>query len=673
MAAHKPEAEARKRIDALVEEINRHNIAYYQKDAPIITDAEYDALFAELQHLENEYPELRREDSPTQRVGAAPVSAFKKVRHRVPMLSIANSMSSADIEAFDERVKKNLGLKAGQELEYLAELKFDGLSMNLTYEGGLLKTAVTRGDGIFGEDVTPNIKTIKNVPLRLKGKFPDVLEVRGEVMLTLKAFQELNKEREEEGEPVFANPRNAAAGSVRQLDSRITAERDLKLFVYTVGAWEGAGKPKKQSDLIETLFDFGFEEHRFHEVCAGIKKVQHFYEKIQEKREHLDFDIDGIVVKVNRLDWQEELGFISRSPRSMTAYKFPPRQEVTKLKDIIIQVGRTGVLSPVAVLEPVSVHGVRVSRAALHNEEEIERKDIRIGDTVLVQRAGDVIPELVSVLTEKRTGHEKKFVFPGRCPSCGSKVVRLEGEVALRCTNYDDCPAQNREAIEHFVSKGGMDIVGLGPKIVEQLMEAGLLSHYSDLYKLTEKDLLALEGFQEKSAKKLIAAIQDSKTCKLANFLFALGIRHVGERLASVLAREFSSIEELANTSLERLWQIDEVGEIVAKSIFEYFADKKHLKEIHELIRLGVRPEAMTTQSNRLAGKTFVITGTLDGVSRQEATDLLQSHGAKVSGSVSKKTDFVLAGAEAGSKLDKARELDIRVIDWAELQKMLHH
>lgn len=661
----KKNAAAQARIQELSELIRGFDIAYYQKDAPKISDAEYDKLLRELEALEKEHPEFLRPDSPTQRVGAAPLSAFEKISHRQPMLSIANSMNEEELRAFDERVKKQLSHSGA--IDYQCELKFDGLSVNLTYENGVLVSAATRGDGMIGENVTPNVRTIKNVPLRLAGKkFPKIVEVRGEIMLPILGFQELNKEQEEAGEKVFANPRNAAAGSVRQLDSKITASRDLKLFAYALGVWEGEGRVKLQSEIIETLFGWGFERHGFHRLCNGVEEVQAYYNEIAERRETLDFDIDGVVIKVNRLDWQEDLGFVSRSPRSMTAYKFPARQKATRLNNIVVQVGRTGVLTPIAELEPVNIHGVVVARAALHNQEEIDRKDVRIGDWVLVQRAGDVIPEVVSVMMEKRTGKERKFLLPERCPACNSETVKTEGEVALRCPN-EECPAQNLEALEHFVSKGAMNVVGLGPRILEQLVQAGLVTHFSDLYLLKAKDLLALEGFQERSVEKLLASLEKSKACKLSSLVFGLGIRHVGERLAASLAREYSSIEDLMKAGEEELLKIEDVGEVVAKSIADYFSKKKNRNEIEKLLALGIQPQGMSRQSNVLEGKSFVITGTLPGMSRQEATEWIEQRAGKVGSSVSKKTSYLLAGEEGGSKIAKANELGVPIISLEEL------
>ncbi|RZA08808.1 MAG: NAD-dependent DNA ligase LigA [Proteobacteria bacterium] len=655
------------RLEELTDRLNELNDAYYQKDAPLVSDAEYDLLLRELEALEAKHPTWRRGDSPTQRVGSPVLSAFEKVAHRVPMLSILNSMNEAEMQAFHERAVKELGKT---KIDYLAELKFDGLSVNLTYEDGLLVTGATRGDGTIGENITPNVRTIRNVPLRLKGKnLPKIVEIRGEIVLPVKAFQELNKDQEESGEKVFANPRNAAAGSARQLDSSITAGRDLKMFAYATGAWEGAKRPGRQSELLDQLFSWGFEAHGFHRVCEGPEEVQKFYEDIAARRDGLDFDIDGVVVKIDRLDWSEELGYVSRSPRGMTAYKFPPRQQVTQINDIQVQVGRTGVLTPVAILEPVNVHGVVVGRAALHNQEEIDRKEILIGDWVLVQRAGDVIPEVVSVIKERRTGKERRFLLPDICPSCGFKTVKVEGEVAIRCPN-EECPAQNLEGLEHFVGKGRMNIIGLGPRILEQLVEVGLVRHPSDLYSLHESDLLKLEGFKEKSAQKLLNALEKSKQPKASAFLNALGIRHVGERLASSLAHKYPNIPDLFNVAEESLLNIEDVGGVVAKSVAEYFSREKNQREISKLLSLGITPQGAKKTSADLAGKVFVVTGTLTGMSRPQVSEWIEARGGKVGSSVSKKTDYLVAGEEAGSKLDKARELSIPVITLEELLAM---
>lgn len=661
------ESAAKERILELSKKIHQWNLEYYQLDQPSVSDAEWDSAFRELERLEKDFPQFRFADSPTHRVGSEPLDAFEKSVHKTPMLSIANSMNQEELFAFDERVKKQLNVS---NVEYFCELKFDGLSVNLTYENGILIKAATRGDGQVGENISPNVKTIRNVPLRLSGKsHPISVEIRGEIILPIESFQELNREQEEAGEKIFANPRNAAAGSVRQLDSKITASRSLKLFAYGLGGWEGPGRPERQSEVLELLAGWGFEKNKYHRKCKTIEDAQKFYDEIARERESLPFDIDGVVVKVDRFDYLEDLGTISRSPRGLTAYKFPARQETTEIEDIVVQVGRTGVLTPVAKLKPVNVHGVIVSRAALHNEEEIERKDIRIGDWVVVQRAGDVIPEVVSVLKEKRTGKEKKFHFPKACPSCGSETKKISGEVAIRCVG-EDCPAQNLGALEHFVGKGRMNIVGLGPKILEQLVESGLVKTYSDLYRLEEKDLLGLEGFQKKSAEKLIQSISKSKQVKLSAFINALGIRHVGERMAEALSIEYPKITDLFTLSKDDYLKISDVGDVVADSLETYFQNKKNQKEIQQLLGLGIQLQAPVRASSSLAGKTVVVTGTLEGISRQEVTEWIQSHGGKVSSSVSKKTDFVLAGQDAGSKLAKAQELGVKVVSLEELRQI---
>lgn len=660
---------AEKRIRELAEKIARWNEAYYQKDAPSASDAEWDEAFRELQSLEEKFPDLRLPDSPTNRVGAAPVAAFTKVGHRAPMLSLANAMSEEELIAFDERVRKQLG--RSEVVDYFCEVKFDGLSINLTYRDGLLERAATRGDGAEGEDVTLNVKTIRNVPLRLADQNPPaLLEVRGEIVLPIPAFQALNREREEDGEPVFANPRNAAAGSVRQLDSRITASRDLRMFAYGLGAVEGWTTPPTQEKILNQLFDWGFQRHDHQKLCRGPEEAVEFWKHTETARENLEFDIDGVVVKVNRIDWQRELGAVSRSPRSMTAFKFPPRQAVTRLESIEVQVGRTGVLSPVAHLEPVMVHGVKVSRATLHNEDEIGRKGILIGDWVVVQRAGDVIPEVLRALEEKRTGRERPFKFPRECPGCGSKAVKDEGGVAIRCVN-PRCPAKFRERVEHFVGKGGLDIAGLGKEIVAQLIAAKMVKALPDLFRVTKEQLLSLEGFKEKKAEKLLAGIAASKKPKLSKFIFGLGVRHVGERMADGLAREFGDIRALYTVELDRLLKIEDVGEVVAKSVVEFFTGRENQEEINALLEEGVKPEAPKKNSSVLNGKVFVLTGTLTTLSRQDASEMIIANGGKVTSSVSKKTDFVLAGEEAGSKLDKALELGIRVIDEKEFLSML--
>lgn len=667
-------AKAAARIDELCELLTKYNEAYYLRDKPLVSDAEWDTLMRELIALEEKYPELRRPDSPTQRVGAAPQEKFPKFVHKVPMLSLANAMDREELLAFNERVRKLLPANM-KGFEYHCELKFDGLSINLTYEAGVLTHAATRGDGFEGEEVTPNVRTIRNVPLRLKTKHPPrLVEVRGEIVLPIPAFQALNQQRQEEGEEVFANPRNAAAGSVRQLDSTLTAKRDLRLFAYALGGVEGKLPLKTQAGVQDLLIEWGFSEPPLRECCGDIAGVLKFYEHVEKAREQLEFDIDGVVVKLNDLGLQEELGFVARSPRAMIAAKFPPRQEETVLEEILIQVGRTGVLSPVAKLRPVVVHGVKVSRASLHNQEEIERKDVRIGDHVIVQRAGDVIPEIVRSIPEKRTGKEKKFKFPKHCPSCGEETVKPEGEVAIRCVNLQ-CPAQIKESLEHFVSKYGMDIVGLGPRILEAFIAAKLVTRFSDIYKIRREDILKLEGFKDKSADKLLAAIAASKNRDLGALIYALGIRHVGEQLAKSLAKRFCSLDGLMKASLEELTETEDVGPIVAASVYDYFRRETNIQEVKELAKLGIQPrlESAKPQSANLAGMTFVITGTLPKFERKDMEKLIEAHGGKTSSSVSKKTSYIIVGENAGSKLDKARDLGVPILTEAEALALIEN
>ncbi|MCO5142419.1 MAG: NAD-dependent DNA ligase LigA [Oligoflexia bacterium] len=658
------------RLKELVSLINKYNVQYYENNESEVSDHAYDLLFRELEELEKKYPELVDENTPTKKVGLKASDGFKKKEHKLPMLSISNSMDHSEMVQFHERVLKNLGIKEEKKL-YICEPKFDGLSMNLTYENGKLLSAVTRGDGRIGEDVTSNAKVVKNIPQKLTGKnLPKVFEVRGEILLPISAFQKLNREQEKEGKKVFANPRNAASGSMRQLDWTITQERDLKFMAYSIGFWSDGHKPETQHEVLKFLESEKFHITEYFALCSNPDEIESFYLSISEKRESLDFDIDGVVVKVNRFDYLEELGAVSRSLRGMTAYKFAPRQEKTKIESISLQVGRTGVITPVANLYPVNIHGVTVSRAALHNQEEIERKDIRIGDTVVVQRAGDVIPEIVSVDLSFRTGKEKKFVFPKKCPSCGSDLIKLQDEVAIRCLNSLSCPAQIQEQIEHFISKSGFNIVGLGTKIIEQLLENKLISSAKDIFTLKEADLLNLEGFKEKSAKKLVEAIEESKKIELPKFLFALGIRHVGERMARTLASNYPDIRSLFKLSVEDFLKLEDVGETVAMSIHNFFQDKKNQEEIQSLIDLGIQISAKEKVSDALLGKTFVITGSFEQASREEISSWIQERSGKVSSSISKKTDFLIAGENAGSKLEKARTLGVKIISYDELSDL---
>lgn len=651
-----------KQMDDLIAEIERHNHAYYIDDNPQISDAEYDRLFNELKRLEAEHPELMRADSPTQRVGGTALDEFQKSRHLRPMLSIANAYNEQDFRDFDERMQKLVGHK-DKSIEYWCELKFDGLSINLTYENGMLVRAATRGDGEVGEDVTPNIKTIKSIPLKLKTKKPpSLIEIRGEVILPIKDFKKLNADQEKRGEKIFANPRNAAAGSLRLLDSKITASRPLTAFFYGIGEVRGAEFVTLEQ-LESTFEDWGLPVGSYRKVASGPDAVMKFYRSIEDERDSLPYEIDGIVVKLNSIKQIEQAGYISRNPRGMVAFKYPPKQETTQILDIITQVGRTGVLTPVALVEPVNLGGAMVSRATLHNQDEIDRKDIRIGDHVFIERAGDVIPKVVAVVKDSRTGSEKKFKLPSRCPICSTPVVREEDEAAVRCPNLQ-CPAQVKERLRHFCTKDALNIDGLGEKIIDQLVDEKLIATYSDIYQLEKSQILNLEGFKEKSAQNLIDSIEASKRPDLYRVIYGLGIRHVGERTAKNLATHFRSLEKLSQASLEEFQQLRDIGPEVAKSLAEYLEVKHNQKEITRLDELlsPVAPKKIDTNSN-LAGKTFVLTGTLPTLSRDQATAIIEGLGGRVSSSVSKKTDFVVAGEDAGSKLEKARTLGVTVID----------
>ena len=670
----KIDEKTRKKIQKLREKINYHNYLYYVLDSPEISDAEYDRLFDELVELEKKYPELVTPDSPTQRVGAPPLTEFKTVKHSLPMLSLNKATTEEELSDFHRRVLELSGLPESK-IEYTAEPKFDGLAIELVYEDGILKQGSTRGDGYVGEDVTLNLKTIKTIPIKLFSKkvtIPKLLEVRGEVIMTKSELEKLNKEREKNGEPLFANPRNAAAGSVRQLNSKITASRHLTSFVYGTGQIQGK-KLSTQYETILYLKDLGFYLSQDMKLCKSLDEVKDYYQKILAKRDSLDYELDGIVIKVNDFKLQEKLGELSRSPRWAVAWKFPPQQETTKIKDILVNVGRTGALTPVAILEPVRVGGVEISRATLHNEDEINKKDIKIGDTVLVQRAGDVIPEVVMVIKNKRTGKERKFVFPDKCPVCGSKVERPPGEAVHRCTGIA-CPAQLKERISHFASKGGMDMEGLGYKFIEQMVDLGMVKDPADLYYLTEKDLLdKMERMGPKLAQNLIAAINKSKNADLPHLIFALGIRNVGEHMASVLAREFKSLDNIAKQSVEDLTSVYEIGPVVGESIYNFFHDEKNQKVLEKLKKAGVKfPEMkVKTTVTPLTDKTFVLTGGLDSFTRDEAKKIIEDMGGRVSSSVSKKTDFVVVGKDPGSKLADAQEFGVKTIDESEFKKMI--
>jgi DNA ligase (NAD+) len=665
-------AEAQQRAAELREQLAYHNYRYYVLDDPAIPDAEYDRLFRELQALEAQYPELVTPDSPTQRVGAEPLKGFAEVRHAIPMLSLGNVFSEEELLDFDRRVREGLGV---EEVEYSAEPKLDGLAISIRYEEGMLVRAATRGDGATGEDVTQNVRTIESVPLRLYGKgWPSVLEVRGEVYMPKAGFEALNERQREKGEKSFANPRNAAAGSLRQLDPRITATRPLTMYCYGVGVVEGGSLPGTHSAIMEKLKGWGLRVSPELRVVKGAQGCLDYFHAIGERRDSLPYDIDGVVYKVDSIARQRELGFVSRAPRWATAHKFPAQEEMTRLNDVEWQVGRTGALTPVARLEPVQVAGVVVSNATLHNPDEIARKDVRIGDTVIVRRAGDVIPEVVGVVLAKRPPHARAIQTPSHCPVCGSEVEREEGEAVPRCSGGLFCSAQRKNAIWHFASRRAMDIDGLGDKLVEQLVDEGLIHDVADLYALTQEQIAGLERMGEKSAANLVEALEKSKESTLERFLYALGIREVGESTARTLSRHFGSLEKIREASEEALLQVEDVGPVVAHHIHTFFRQEHNLEVIDKLIRAGVHwPDVAVkaTGAQPLAGQTFVLTGALESMTRDEAKERLQALGAKVSGSVSKKTRVVVAGAEAGSKLARAESLGVEVWDEERLLQFL--
>lgn len=680
-----PAEAAAKRVAWLRDELDRHNYQYYVLDAPTIPDAEYDALFSELQALELEHPELQTPDSPTQRVGGEPLSAFDSVRHRVPMLSLNNGFAADDVLNFDRRCAQGLGrtapaageqdlFSAADAVEYACELKFDGLAMSLRYEDGRLVQAATRGDGETGEDVTVNVRTIKAIPLKLRGQAPAVLEVRGEVFMYRGDFDKLNERQAEAGEKTFVNPRNAAAGSLRQLDPRITAKRPLSFFAYGLGELQGVDRPPAHSVMLDGFAALGLPVCKDRAVVKGAQGLLDFYRDIGQRRDALPYDIDGVVYKVNALAEQERLGFVSRAPRFALAHKFPAQEMTTIVEDIEVQVGRTGAITPVARLKPVFVGGVTVTNATLHNEDEIRRKDVHIGDTVIVRRAGDVIPEVVGVVTERRPADARAFVMPTACPVCGSHIEKLEDEAIARCTGGLICAAQRKQALLHFAQRRAMDIEGLGDKLVEQLVDQGIVRTPADLFKLGVAKLAALERMADKSAANLVVAIDASRETTMNRFIFALGIRHVGEATAKDLARHFGKLDALMAADEAALLEVNDVGPVVAQSIAHFFAEPHNVEVIEQLRAAGVHwaeSEPVAKAPAPLSGKTFVLTGTLPTMSREDAKELLEAAGAKVAGSVSKKTDYVVAGAEAGSKLDKAEALGVPVLDEAGMLALL--
>lgn len=656
--------------------IEQHNYHYYVLDNPVISDAEFDRLFRELQQIEQQYPQLVTKDSPTQRVGAPPLKAFSQLTHRTPMLSLNNAFEAAEVEAFDRRMREGLGVN---DVEYSAEPKFDGLAVSLSYKNGSLVTGATRGDGYTGEDITQNLRTIKAIPLHLRvDRIPALLEVRGEVLMLKADFVKLNQQKQEKGEKAFANPRNAAAGSLRQLDSSITASRRLTFFAYGIGVSEEGDVPAdKHSHIMAFLAALHFPVARECRVIKGLHELRMYYREINAMRDQLPYEIDGVVYKVNQLTQQEKLGFISRAPRFALAHKFPAQEAVTELLDINVQVGRTGAMTPVARLKPIFVGGVTVTNATLHNVDEIKRKSIMIGDNVVVRRAGDVIPEVVSVVLEKRPPNAKTFVMPDHCPVCGAKAVRLPGEAVIRCNGGLFCPAQQKQAIMHFASRRAMDIDGLGEKLVAQLVDNAIIRTPADLYKLGLSSLAGLARMAEKSANNIVRAIEKSKNTTLSRFIYALGIRNVGEATAKALSNYFGNLDALINADVETLQQVSDIGPVVAQSIVNFFSEPHNLEVIEQLRFNGIcwtedsGPADNIDQQSALSGKTFVLTGTLPHMTREEAREKIEKQGGKVTGSVSSKTDYVVAGVDPGSKYDKAVKAGIMVLDESGLLQLL--
>jgi DNA ligase (NAD+) len=651
--------------------IEYHNKRYYQQDAPEISDTEYDRLMRELQDLENRYPEEYSATSPTQRVGTSPLARFASFSHPTPMFSLANAFSNEEIIEFDTRVKRLTGVDS---ISYVAEPKLDGVAVNLIYENGLFTRGATRGDGTIGEDVTQNLKTISSLPLKMKhtshNLLPSSIEIRGEVYMEKETFQKLNLRRIDEGEEPFANPRNAAAGSLRQLDSRITARRPLNIFLYAIGNAKDISFATHW-DVLQALAGWGFPVNKYIEQANNINDCIKYFERIGAMREKLPYEIDGIVLKVNNIVLQNTLGNVSRNPRWALACKFPAEQATTVVKEIFVGVGRMGTLTPVAIMEPVNVGGVMVSRATMHNEDEVLKKDVRVGDTVVIQRAGDVIPEVVKVILEKRTGKEKKFKMPSHCPQCGSEVVRFEGEVAHRCVNIS-CPAQLKEHIRHFASRGAMDIEGLGEKVSAQLFDARLIADPADLYFIKKEQLVALDRQAEKSAQNLIEAIGKSKNPPLDKFIYALGIRHVGERTAKLLAARFGSMENLIAAQQEDLTAMNEIGPEIAVSIVEFFHEHKNIDVMNKFSKAGVRPQKKEIDNNApLQGKSFVFTGSMESMGRNDAKTIVENLGGSIHSSVTKKTTYVVAGNEPGSKLDKAKSSGVKIISEEEFLKLI--
>jgi DNA ligase (NAD+) len=659
-------------VERLRQELTQHNYRYYVLDDPLVSDAEYDRLFRQLAALETQYPELHDPLSPTQRVGAPPLTEFVQVRHSLPMLSLGNVLSREEMHEFHERIQRFL--KSSAPIEYVAEAKIDGVAVELVYEQGNFVVGSTRGDGVTGEDITQNLKTVRSVPLVLlkhgRRALPSRLEVRGEVFLATEPFRQLNRERADAGEPLFANPRNATAGSLKQLDSSVTAKRPLDLFCHGLGRIEGAALASHW-EFTEALQGWGFKAVPQRRLCKNLDEIFDFFDELQAQRDALPYEIDGVVVKVNSFAIQRQLGEVSRSPRWAIAYKFPARQATTKVLNIAPQVGRTGVLTPVAELEPVGIGGVTVRNASLHNMDEINRKDIRIGDTVVVERAGDVIPYVVKSIPEKRTGQEQRFEMPPTCPVCAAEVEREAGEAAYRCTGLA-CSAKLKESLKFFGARGSMDIEGMGEKIIEQLVDKELVHDAGDLYRLSKEQLAALERMADKSAQNLLDAIEKSKKTTLPRFIASLGIRHVGEATAKQLAEHFGDFEHIRAASEEELQQVRDIGPEVARSIAHFFRQPQNRRVIDKLLKAGIHfPKVTARRDGKFSGQTFVLTGTLASMTRPEAQKRIESLGGKVSSSVSKQTSYVVVGEEPGSKLDKARQLGVRVLEEEEFLRMI--
>lgn len=663
---------AEQRIIELRELIARYDYEYYVLDAPTVPDSEYDKNYRELQSLENQHPALITPDSPTQRVSGSAVNAFNSISHRQAMLSLNNAFEDNELDAFDKRIREALGQ---ENIEYAVEPKFDGLAITLTYEQGLFTQGATRGDGYTGEDVTHNLRTLRAIPMRLHCKNPpQLLEVRGEVLMFKRDFEKLNQAQLAKGDKLFANPRNAAAGSLRQLDAKITATRPLSFFAYGLGAAEGIPALDSHSEAMDYMASLYFPVSSERKVVIGLNGLLDYYQKIGFARDKLPFDIDGVVYKVNQFKQQNELGFVSRAPRWAIAHKFPAQEALTVVEDITVQVGRTGAITPVARLKAVFVGGVTVTNATLHNEDEVRRKDVHIGDTVSVRRAGDVIPEVVNVVMERRPADARRFEMPTVCPECGSHILKQADEAVARCTGGLFCPAQRKQAIIHYASRRTMDIEGLGEKLADQLVEANLVHTLADIYKLDLMALSNLDRMATKSAQNILDALQSSKATTLARFIYGLGMRNVGEATAKDLAKHFGNLSALMHASVEDLLAVNDVGPVVAESITNFFAEPHNQTVIAELLAAGItwpETEGKQAATGKLVGKTFVLTGTLPNLSRDSAKEMIENAGGKVSGSVSKKTDYVIAGSDAGSKLDKAQELGLVILDEAGLLELL--